>query len=101
MEVRFLAGDDIALSTATGRDTAYLACHVYAGTPHEAYFAGVEKIMTAHDGRPHWGKLHRQTAESLRPRYPEFDAFVALRDRLDPQGRFHNAYLDRVLGPVP
>lgn len=101
VEVRFLAGDDIPLSTASGRDTAYLACHVFAGTPHEAYFAGVEKIMTAHEGRPHWGKLHRQTAESLRPLYPEFDRFVALRDRLDPLGRFHNAYLDRVLGPLP
>ncbi len=26
------------------------------------------------------------------------DSFVALRDRLDPEGRFRNAHLDRVLG---
>jgi L-gulonolactone oxidase len=100
VEVRFLAADDVALSTATARETAYVACHVYQGTPHEAYFAGVEDIMSAHEGRPHWGKLHRRNADELRPHYPEFDDFVALRDRLDPEGRFHNAYLDRVLGPV-
>jgi FAD/FMN-containing dehydrogenase len=54
--------------------------------------------MTALAGRPHWGKLHSRTAAELRELYPGFDAFVALRDRLDPEGRFRNAYLDRVLG---
>jgi L-gulonolactone oxidase len=29
--------------------------------------------------------------------YPLLGEFVALRDRLDPEGRFGNAYLDRVL----
>lgn len=100
IEVRFLAADDVPMSTSTGRETAYLACHVYAGTPHEAYFAGVERIMSAYDGRPHWGKLHRLTADSLRPLYPDFDRFLALRDRLDPEGRFHNGYLERILGPA-
>jgi len=37
----------------------------------------------------------------LRERYPRFDEFVALRDRLDPGGLFTNDYLDRVLGPPP
>ncbi|KAA1025004.1 FAD-binding protein [Pseudonocardia sp. EV170527-09] len=98
VEVRVLGGDDIALSTAYGRDTAYLAVHVHARRPHEAYFGAVESVLSALDGRPHWGKLHTRTAEQLRPRYPRFDAFVAARDRLDPEGRFRNPYLDRVLG---
>ena len=54
--------------------------------------------MNDYDGRPHWGKLHHQTAATLAPRYPEWDAFQAVRARLDPDGRFRNAYLDRVLG---
>ena len=54
----------------------------------------------AYGGRPHWGKLHFQTAETLAPRYPQWDAFQKVRARLDPQGTFTNAYLDRVLGPV-
>jgi FAD/FMN-containing dehydrogenase len=49
-------------------------------------------------GRPHWGKLHSLDAEQLRERYPRFEEFVALRDRLDPERRFTNDYLGRVLG---
>jgi FAD-linked oxidoreductase len=98
VEVRVTAADDIPLSTASGRDTAYLAVHVARGRPHEAYFAAVESVMTALAGRPHWGKLHSRTAAQLRELYPGFDGFVALRDRLDPEGRFRNAHLDRVLG---
>jgi FAD-linked oxidoreductase len=98
VEVRFLGSDDIPLSTAQGRDSAFVACHAYAGTPHDAFFAGVETILWNHDGRPHWGKLHRREASDLTTRYEAFDAFVALRDELDPEGRFANSYLDRVLG---
>ncbi|WP_433281857.1 D-arabinono-1,4-lactone oxidase [Pseudonocardia xinjiangensis] len=98
VEVRFAAADDIPLSTAAGRDSAYIAVHVYRGQPHEAYFGAVETVLAGLGGRPHWGKLHTQTAATLRERYPAFDGFVAVRDRLDPQGRFTNAYLDRVLG---
>jgi FAD-linked oxidoreductase len=98
VEVRFAAADDIPLSTAAERDSAYIAVHVYRGQPHEAYFSAVETVLAGLGGRPHWGKLHTQTAATLRERYPAFDGFVALRDRLDPEGRFTNAYLDRVLG---
>jgi FAD/FMN-containing dehydrogenase len=52
------------------------------------------------DGRPHWGKRHFQTAETLRPRYPGWDAFQAVRVRLDPDGRFSSPYVKRLLGPV-
>jgi L-gulonolactone oxidase len=100
VEVRFTAPDDIPLSTAYGRDTGYLAVHVYKGMPHEPYFRGVEAIMNSVEGRPHWGKLHFQTAETLAPRYPEWDRFQAVRARLDPEGRFANDYTDRVLGPI-
>jgi L-gulonolactone oxidase len=99
VEIRVLAGDDIPLSTAQGRDSAYIAVHVYWRQEHEPYFRQVEAIMAALQGRPHWGKLHYQTAEALRPRYPLWDRFLAVRDRLDPERRFQNAYLERVLGP--
>jgi len=100
VELRVAAADDIPLSTAHGRETAYLAVHMSSGRVHEEYFRGVEAIMDTHDGRPHWGKLHYQRATTLRSRYPEWDRFQAVRVRLDPNGRFGNVYLDRVLGPV-
>ncbi len=100
VECRFVAGDDIALSTAEGGETAYIAVHTAIGAPHQEYFSGVEAIMGRHDGRPHWGKLHFRTAESLAPRYPRWDDFQAVRAELDPSGVFANPYTDRVLGFV-
>jgi FAD-linked oxidoreductase len=98
VEVRAVAADDIPLSPAYGRATGYVAVHVFHKFEYEPYFREVEAIMNAHEGRPHWGKLHFQTAETLRPRYPEWDRFVAVRDRLDPGRVFGNRYLDQVLG---
>jgi L-gulonolactone oxidase len=98
IEVRASKGDDIALSTASGRDSGWIAVHQYVGVPYEAYFHGVEQIMNDYAGRPHWGKLHFQTAATLSYRYPEWDTFQAWRAKLDPTGTFANAYLDRVLG---
>jgi L-gulono-1,4-lactone dehydrogenase len=100
VEVRVVAPDEIPLSTAQGRETGYIAVHVYRGTPYDAYFAGVERIMDSYGGRPHWGKMHFQRAETLAARYPRWDDFQRVRARLDPEGRFANPYLDRVLGPV-
>ena len=82
------------------RRRAYIAVHVFQGTEYAQYFQGVERIMDAYDGRPHWGKLHFQTAETLAPRYPRWDEFQAVRRRLDPEGRFANPYTDRVLDPI-
>lgn len=98
VEVRFAAPDDIWLSHGYGRESAYVAIHQYVGMPYEPYFREFEKVAQALDGRPHWGKLHYRDAESLRPAYPRFVDFLALRDRLDPDRVFANAYTDRVLG---
>jgi L-gulonolactone oxidase len=98
IEVRVAAPDDIPLSTATARPTAYIAVHVFHTLPFERYFREVEAIMNSVHGRPHWGKMHYQTAESLRPRYPQWERFIKVRDRVDPGRRFANAYLERVLG---
>ena len=99
IEVRFAAADDIPLSTAYGRDSAYLAVHMFEGVAYEAYFKQVEAALVELGARPHWGKLHWRTADDLRASYPRFGEFLATRDRVDPGGLFANAYLDRVLGP--
>src|SRR4029077_21004152 len=98
VEVRAVASDDIPLSPAYGRDTGYIAVHVYHRFEYEPYFREVEAIMTGHEGRPHWGKLHFQTAATLRPRYPLWDSFIAVRDRLAPQSVFGKDDLQRALG---
>jgi FAD-linked oxidoreductase len=100
IEVRTAAPDDAFLSTAGGRDSGFVAVHMYRGMEWEPYFRAVEAIMDELDGRPHWGKRHFQTADTLRSRYPEWDRFNAVRARLDPAGRFANDWTERVLGPV-
>lgn len=98
VEVRVLAGDEIPLSTAFGRDTAYIAVHVYWKSEWRPYFREVASIMDGFGGRPHWGKLHFHGAETLRRLYPQWQEFLKVRDRVDPGRTFGNAYLERVLG---
>ncbi|MEV7395048.1 MULTISPECIES: D-arabinono-1,4-lactone oxidase [unclassified Streptomyces] len=98
VEVRTAPADDIALSTASARDSAYVAVHMFRGTPYQAYFTAAERIFTAHEGRPHWGKVHTRDADYFAEVYPRFGEFTALRDRLDPNRLFQNDYLRRVLG---
>jgi L-gulono-1,4-lactone dehydrogenase len=100
IEVRVVAGDDALLSPAHERDTVYVAVHAYKGMAWEPYFRAVEAVADEHGGRPHWGKRHFQTAETLAPRYPGWERFAAVRARYDPTAVFTNAYTDRVLGPV-
>jgi FAD-linked oxidoreductase len=99
VELRVAAADDIPLSTAHGRDSAYIAVHMPVGVDYRAYFALVAAVLDGAGGRPHWGKLHTLDAAALRDRYPRFDDFCAVRHSVDPGGVFANPELDRILGP--
>ena len=88
----------IRIPTLTTAVWRRFAVHVFEGMEHRPYFEGVERIMDDYEGRPHWGKLHFQDAATLSTRYPQWSAFTAVRDRVDPERRFTNAYLERVLG---
>jgi L-gulono-1,4-lactone dehydrogenase len=105
IELRFVAGDDALLSPAHGRDTAYLAVHVFHAMDQEAPFREVEALMARWGGRPHWGKRSYLGAEDLAGRYPAWDAWQAAREELDPEERFASAWTRRVLtgssGPRP
>ena len=99
VEIRAAAPDENWMSTAYGRPSAYIAVHRYFRDDPMEYFRAFDAIMRTYDGRPHWGKMHFRAADDLRPAYPKFDDFLAVRDELDPERRFTNRYLDRVLGP--
>jgi L-gulonolactone oxidase len=99
IEMRVTAADDALLSPSHERDTTYIAVHQYRGMEWRPYFEAVEAIMNEYDGRPHWGKRHFQTAETLAPRYPRWSDFQGAREELDPGRAFSNEYAQRVLGP--
>lgn len=99
VEVRFTAGDDVALSTAYQRPSGYIAVHVFRGMEYEPYFRDVEEILKDYDARPHWGKIHFRTAEELHGLYPQMENFLQLREQLDPHRIFANDYTRQIFGP--
>ncbi|MWV47253.1 FAD-binding protein [Paenibacillus sp. HJL G12] len=96
VECRYVKGDDIWLSPAYGRDSAYIAVHMYKGMEHQVYFRDIEEIFRRHEGRPHWGKMHTRTAAELSGLYPQWSAFQDVRKQLDPGGIFQNDYLRKL-----
>jgi FAD-linked oxidoreductase len=98
VECRFVHSDDIWLSPAYQRESAYIAVHMYRGMPYRSYFYHIEEIFKRCNGRPHWGKIHTRTAEELSMLYPRWQDFQRIRATLDPQGIFLNNYLCTLFG---
>jgi FAD/FMN-containing dehydrogenase len=99
LEIRAAAADsDSWMSMGSERETGYIAVHRYYREDNAEYFRAAEEIFRAYDGRPHWGKVHFRAADELGMLYPHFADFLAVRDVLDPDRRFGNPYLERVLG---
>jgi len=98
LEYRWVRGDDIWLSPNHGRDSVHISVHQYRGMPFDGYFEAVQAICLNHGGRPHWGKVHSLKAAQLSRLYPRWDDFLALRERMDPAGRFLTPYLRGLLG---
>jgi xylitol oxidase len=95
-EIRTVAADDFWLSSAYGVDTVCL--HFSWRQDIDAVNAVLPKLETAlapFGPRPHWGKLFLAPAGVLEPRYPKMADFRQLATRLDPAGKFRNAFLDR------
>ncbi|MFC3690521.1 FAD-binding protein [Aquipuribacter hungaricus] len=98
-ELRTIAADDLWLSSCYGRDT--LAVHFTWVPDLDVVLPALEAVEAAlapFAPRPHWGKVFRMDPEVVASRYPRLDSFRALRDEMDPQRRFANAFVDRYLG---
>src|SRR5579863_6731212 len=101
LECRFVRADDIWLSPAYQRESAYIAVHMYRGMPYQSYFQHIEEIFKRYEGRPHWGKLHTCTAGELAALYPHWENFRRIRNDLDTQGIFLNEYLRELFDVAP
>ncbi len=98
IENRWVKGDDVYMSPAYGRDSAYIACHVYNKKDSKAYFAALEEVFKAYNGRPHWGKMNTFTTQDIINMYPKFDVFMKFRKEHDPQNIFVNPYIKTLFG---
>ena len=96
-ELRTAASDDLWLSGAYERD--FLAIHFTwhnddAGV--RAVLPLIEQALAPFGARPHWGKLHLFDADAMARVHPRLGDARAVFERLDPEGRFVNAHLERV-----
>jgi xylitol oxidase len=57
----------------------------------------VEAALGPFQPRPHWGKLFTAPPDAVREQYPRLPAFAALATEMDPEGKFRNAFLDRLI----
>ena len=93
VEVRVAAADDIWLSTAYGRDSAYVAIHQYVGLP---YADVLPRSSSRSPPRSADGRTGARCTLATPPTcgaYPRFADFLRIRDSLDPSRRFANPYL--------
>ncbi|WP_020061520.1 D-arabinono-1,4-lactone oxidase [Bacillus sp. 123MFChir2] len=96
IECRYAKEDDIWLSPSYGRDSAYIAVHMYKGMQYTSYFQAVERIFQKYEGRPHWGKMHTMKYDTLQQVYPKLPHFLELRQTVDPTAMFLNPYLAKM-----
>ncbi|OLP57779.1 dehydrogenase [Xaviernesmea oryzae] len=93
-EFRTVAADLLWLSPQFEQDTVSIH-FTWHRRPQEVAEAvrRVEAALSPFVPRPHWGKVF--TEGRFEALYPKLPAFRALRERLDPQGKFFNAWLER------
>ncbi|MEG1235826.1 MAG: D-arabinono-1,4-lactone oxidase, partial [Acinetobacter sp.] len=96
LEFRFVKGDDIWISPFYQQDSISISVHQYHKQDPRLIFDIVEPIFQKYKGRPHWGKMHSMTAMQLRDLYPKWDDFLTLRQKLDPERKFLNPYLEQL-----
>ncbi len=93
VEYRTLAADDVWMSVAYERPTVTISIHVDAREDDEPLFRACEEVFGAHDGRPHWGKVHYRSGAALKRMHERWDDWWRVRDELDPNGTFLNDHL--------
>jgi len=93
-EIRTIAADDFWMSTAYKRHS--VAIHFTWKQDWPAVgklLPEIERELAPFEPRPHWGKLFTMPPKELRAKYERLPDFVALAQKLDPNGKFRNHFL--------
>jgi xylitol oxidase len=98
-EIRTAASDDLWLSPAYERDCLCIG-FTWRKHPVEvmALLSEIEAALAAYEPRPHWGKLFVLSDEDLAGRFPRLPDFCELAKTYDPEGKFSNAFIERISG---
>jgi xylitol oxidase len=97
-EVRSIAGDDLWLSPAAGRDSAALHFTWIQSVERVVpVVSAVEEALRPFGARPHWGKVFSTDPDEVRELWPRLADAERLIADVDPKGKFGNAFLARYL----
>ncbi len=96
IECRTSCGEDGFLSPTLGRESAFIAFHMYKGMNEVFYFNWVRETMKKYDSRPHWGKINWYDKEDIYTLYPLAYKFNRIREEHDPHGVFMTDYFRKV-----
>lgn len=91
------------LSPAYGHDVLRIDLFWFAkneGNPESDYYPQFWNLLDRFEPRYHWGKHFPTAPAELGARYPRWQDFMALRQQLDPAGRFATGYWRTRLGIV-
>jgi L-gulonolactone oxidase len=99
MDIRFIYKDKSWLSYAYGEDTVTMGCVSRNAATADTYeaFKSIEKVFLKYGGRPHWGKRFVAKDATLSKIYDKWEDFKVLRKDFDPNNKFLNPYLTKLL----
>jgi FAD/FMN-containing dehydrogenase len=104
VEIKPTARSDFWMSPAYREDVIKLDTLWFArnpGDPVADYYPQFWDLLKPFDYRLHWGKALSGDVAYLRARYPRWDDFMQLRERLDPHQIFVTDYWRSHLGIAP
>jgi xylitol oxidase len=95
-EIRTIAADHLWMSPCYQQDCVTIHFTWKPDWPTVSKLLPViEKELAPFDARPHWGKLFTTSPTTLKSIYKKIPEFIELTRRYDPQGKFHNEFLNR------
>jgi len=102
VEVRFAPNkSEGLLGPGVGRETCFIELAPSLSRDPAEIFEEAETIFWRYRGQFHPGKVTRATPEKMREMFGDrFELFQEVRRRQDPDGKFENAFVRRLFGPV-
>jgi xylitol oxidase len=97
-EIRTIAADNLWMSQFYKRESvAFHFTWKSNWLEVQKLLPEIEAALAPFDVRPHWAKLYTINAKTIQESYERFPDFLELLKTYDPEGRFRNDYLNRII----
>ena len=97
-EIRTIAADNLWMSQFYKRESVAFHFTWKSNWPEvKKLLPEIEAALAPFEVRPHWGKLYTIKAGTIQNTYERFPDFLELLKRYDPNGKFKNDYLNRII----